>query len=142
MSITRCVGLFAVVLSLASGCSTPESPVDDVENGQSTGAVEADNTEKDGSHEERPHWSYTGDTGPDHWADLNAAWTVARDGEEQSPINIAGANAESLPPIDFNYQSSRVNIVNNGHTIQVNYDQGSFITVDAETYQLVPFSAG
>jgi carbonic anhydrase len=38
-----------------------------------------------------------------------------------------------------NYQPSAVNILNNGHTIQVNYDTGSSIEVDGDTYNLLQF---
>ncbi|MBI5345479.1 MAG: carbonic anhydrase family protein, partial [Deltaproteobacteria bacterium] len=44
-----------------------------------------------------------------------------------------------LPDIAFSYKKSTLNIVNNGHTIQVNYDKGSSIKVDGMDYELVQF---
>ncbi|MED4161147.1 carbonic anhydrase, partial [Halalkalibacterium halodurans] len=38
-----------------------------------------------GAHE--VHWSYTGDTGPEHWAELDSEYGACAQGEEQSPIN-------------------------------------------------------
>jgi carbonic anhydrase len=39
----------------------------------------------------------------------------------------------------FHYQPSKVNIINNGHTIQVNYDPGSYIEIDGVRYDLQQF---
>jgi carbonic anhydrase len=41
--------------------------------------------------------------------------------------------------LSVSYRPSAVNIFNNGHTVQVNYDQGSSIVVDGTTYNLVQF---
>jgi carbonic anhydrase len=86
-----------------------------------------------------PDWSYGGETGPDRWADLCADWSIARKGKEQSPIDISGARMENLPPIEFNYRSSSINIINTGHTIQVNCDAGSSVEIEGETFNLVQF---
>ncbi|MCP4363297.1 MAG: carbonic anhydrase family protein [Chloroflexi bacterium] len=47
----------------------------------------------------------------------------------------------SVNPADivFNYQPSALNILNNGHTIQANYDEGSSIEVDGKPYNLLQF---
>jgi carbonic anhydrase len=81
------------------------------------------------------HWSYEGATGPDHWVEINAACG----GSRQSPIDVTGASPSDLVDIVFNYGESAVNIFNNGHTIQVNYDQGSTIVVDGTTLDLWQF---
>src|SRR5204862_6381176 len=39
----------------------------------------------------------------------------------------------------FKYRPTHINIVNNGHTIQVNYDPGSSIELDGVTYNLIQF---
>ena len=44
-----------------------------------------------------------------------------------------------LSDIKFHYSSGKGQIVNNGHTIQVNYPKGSSIEVDGRYYQLVQF---
>jgi carbonic anhydrase len=76
-----------------------------------------------------PHWSYGGIDGPDHWSELDKTFSTCQLGRHQSPIDIRGAKAADLPPIQFAYQRAPLHIVNNGHTIQVNYAPGSFITV-------------
>jgi len=137
MSISKFFTTLAIVLALASGCSKPDAN-ENAKTG-SPGAANGSRTEEKDSHGEALHWSYAGETGPEHWADLDSEWVIAREGREQSPINIAKPIEEDLPPIEFNYHPSRVNIINNGHTIQVNYDAGSSVKVDGETYQLQQF---
>lgn len=85
------------------------------------------------------HWEYTGEEGPDHWGELDPNYAACRTGLAQSPIDISGALAGDLTPIAFSYQASALNIFNNGHTIQVNYDAGSSILYNEDTYQLLQF---
>src|SRR4051794_36645481 len=86
-----------------------------------------------------PHWGYDGDTGPDHWADLDKAFSACHLGHHQSPIDIRATKQADLPPIQFAYRPTPLHIVNNGHAIQVNYAPGSFITVGDTRYQLAQF---
>jgi carbonic anhydrase len=50
-------------------------------------------------------------------------------GHHQSPIDIRHAEKADLPPIQFDYSTTLLRIVDNGHTVMVNYAPGSFITV-------------
>lgn len=85
------------------------------------------------------HWGYEGEAGPTHWADLNPEYKECKLGKEQSPVNIDKAEKSGLAAIHFNYQPSRLAVVNNGHTIQNNYAAGSTISVDGKTYELAQF---
>lgn len=85
------------------------------------------------------HWGYRGHEGPGHWAELSRDNAACGLGKEQSPINISGAQPADLPAIAFDYKPSALKIVNNGHTVQVNYDAGSHIAVGNERFQLVQF---
>jgi carbonic anhydrase len=85
------------------------------------------------------HWTYEGEEGPEHWGDISADYAACGSGKEQSPIDLAGFGEEDLANITFNYQPSKVNILNNGHTIQVNYDEGSSIDLDGTSYKLAQF---
>jgi carbonic anhydrase len=89
--------------------------------------------------QEGVHWSYEGDTGPDHWGNLSPDFAACATGAEQSPIDIPANAALNPADIAFNYQPSAVNIFNNGHTIQVNYDQGSSIALNGVRYDLLQF---
>jgi carbonic anhydrase len=60
-------------------------------------------------------------------------------GHQQSPIDIRNPRKEALPTIQFHYQPSTLRIIDNGHTIQVNYDPGSFMLVGKNKYALRQF---
>ena len=91
--------------------------------------------------EESAHWSYQGKTGPLHWGEMEHEFAICATGPYQSPINIKTASAKKadLEPITFDYKPSALKIINNGHSIQINYDAGSSITVGPKRYQLVQF---
>jgi carbonic anhydrase len=85
------------------------------------------------------HWSYEGKTGPQHWGDLEGEYAVCKTGMRQSPIDISNVKQTNLPALDFRYHAAPLTIVNNGHTIQIDYPPGSFLTVEGKKYQLVQF---
>ncbi len=85
------------------------------------------------------HWSYSGDTGPTHWGDLNPGYILCSTGKAQSPIDITQSEKAKLPEIQFHYQDVQLSVINNGHTIQVNYPAGSYIVVGDKRYELVQF---
>jgi carbonic anhydrase len=85
------------------------------------------------------HWSYSGEDGPSHWDKVNRDFALCAAGTRQSPVDIAEPSPQDLPDIVFKYQPSRVNILNNGHTIQVQYDPGSYIEVEGTRYDLAQF---
>ena len=60
-------------------------------------------------------------------------------GHAQSPINIANAKKADLPVLRFNYNVVPLSIVDNGHTIMVNYAPGSTLVVGDKTYTLKQF---
>lgn len=84
-------------------------------------------------------WSYSGDKGPEHWGALSPEFALCADGTAQSPINIRNASEVDLVDIAFQYGQSAKNIFNNGHTIQVNVDEGSHIVYNEITYNLLQF---
>ena len=84
-------------------------------------------------------WSYEGEHGPAHWGGLKADYAACGTGKNQSPIDITSAVKADLPPIQFFYKTAELRIINNGHSIQVNYPEGSSITVGGKSYQLVQF---
>ncbi len=86
-----------------------------------------------------PHWSYSGADGPDHWGDLEPDYAECKSGHRESPIDIVGAQPAELAPIHFDYKLSPLSIINNGHTIQINYESGSSITINGTALPLVQF---
>lgn len=87
----------------------------------------------------KKHWGYEGVEGPEHWGELSKEYKACSEGKKQSPINITGAKGADLKNIKFEYKPSRINILNNGHTVQVDYDKGSSITVDGQEFKLLQF---
>jgi carbonic anhydrase len=85
------------------------------------------------------HWSYEGDTGPEHWGKLKPEWAACEGGRRQSPIDIRDGIGVDLPPVTFDYRFTRFNVVDNGHTVQVNVGEGSSITVSGRRYELKQF---
>src|SRR5262249_15257911 len=85
------------------------------------------------------HWSYTGATGPAKWGTLDKNFALCKSGTVQSPINIPDADVRKgdLPSLLFNYKPSPLRMIDNDHTIQVNYAPGSFVTVSGKQYELV-----
>ena len=87
------------------------------------------------------HWSYGGSTGPSTWGGLESDYASCARGKAQSPIDIQDSlvRAADLPSIVFDYKPSELRIIDNGHTIQVNTEPGSFISVANHRYELVQF---
>lgn len=84
-------------------------------------------------------WGYEGSTGPAHWGDLSKEFRLCKEGKSQSPVNIVNPVKERLPKIEFHYKSTPLSIINNGHTIKVNYTQGSYIIYNGRRYDLLQF---
>lgn len=85
------------------------------------------------------HWGYSGESGPDNWAKLSPDSIACAAGKNQSPINLTGFIKAALKPIVFNYKSNSAEILNNGHTVQVNALPGSSISVDGIQFELKQF---
>src|SRR5450756_2744807 len=83
------------------------------------------------------HWSYEGDTGPAKWGDLDAANKVCGIGSQQSPLDIGATIKSKRPALKINWARSADTIVNNGHTIQLNFAEGSTMTLGDVKYKLV-----
>ncbi len=84
-------------------------------------------------------WSYEGETGPENWGSLSEDYVLCCEGTNQSPIDINNVLVSDIDDIEFNYSSSVMNILNNGHTVQINYDSGSSIKIADKEYQLLQF---
>lgn len=86
-----------------------------------------------------PHWSYQGKGGSQHWGDMEPGFAECKLGKIQTPIDIRSAKKATLAPIGFGYTQSDAEVINNGHTIQVNLPAGGKVTLDGEEYQLLQF---
>jgi carbonic anhydrase len=103
-----------------------------------------------------PHWSYAQGEGPANWAELSPAYALCGEGHMQSPINLvenpetdlAHDGAPVSHRIAFEYRASPLRIVrqshiadvlNSGHTIQINPEGESVLELDGERFRLVQY---
>jgi carbonic anhydrase len=84
------------------------------------------------------HWGYSGAEGPENWAQLSPEYGACT-GKNQSPIDLTGFIEADLAPIQFSYRTGASEILNNGHTVQVNYAPGSKIDVGGHEFELKQF---
>ncbi len=91
------------------------------------------------SHDESAHWGYSGESGPAHWADLDPSFSVCGTGTVQSPINITNASTADLANPVLHYEATPIHVINNGHTIEQEYEEGSYMTLDGKRFDLLQF---
>lgn len=98
--------------------------------------------------EDRPHWGYGAADGPTKWASLHPDYRLCAEGKQQSPIDLSAAVEGTLEPLAFDYLPAQlriarhehvVDVLNNGHTIQVNYDEGSSVEHGGVRYELAQY---
>lgn len=87
------------------------------------------------------NWSYVGHAGPEHWGQLDKRFAICNLGKEQSPIDISTKNIEKkkIDPIKTLYQASVGELVNTGHTIQLNLTDAGHITLPSGEYKFMQF---
>ncbi len=107
---------------------------------QNTKNKAAHNNNNNNTVHTEKHWSYKGETGPSHWKEIEINSNC--DGKYQSPINIVNYKVDkTLAPLNISYSDSTHihDVVNNGHTIQYNFDVGDHITIHNKKYELKQF---
>ncbi len=83
-----------------------------------------------------PSWSYSGVKGPANWGLLAPEFFTCATGKNQSPINIDNSYRAIVDRLDFHYQPGGKEIVNNGHSIQINFNPGSSLVLGEHAYEL------
>lgn len=108
---------------------------------QSAGTECGARTAEQGAHENEPHWTYEGEAGPEHWAELSPKFDKCGAGTRQTPIDLASSEVVpmGLEDVEFQYGTAEATVFNNGHTIQVNVPEGNGIVLDGVSYGLVQF---
>lgn len=87
----------------------------------------------------KTHWAYSGHQGPEHWGELDKSYAICGTGKNQSPINLTNMVEGKLPVLTVDYKAGGAEVLNNGHTIQVNYASGSTMTVGDRSFELKQF---
>lgn len=83
------------------------------------------------------HWSYGGDTGPDHWSELAPEYSACKAGHMQSPVDLGIAAEVGHFAVGIAYRPGPLTILNNGHTVQVNFPEGSTMASGISRYKLL-----
>ena len=86
---------------------------------------------------EGAHWGYEGAAGPAKWGDLDAVNKVCSIGSQQSPIDIGPTVKSQLPALKLAWGKTADTILNNGHTIQLNFAEGSTLKLGDTAYKLL-----
>lgn len=92
-----------------------------------------------GATEHSQHWGYEGQESPEHWGKLSPDFALCETGKNQSPVNIQGAlkTHHSKPVLVF--EQGKQQIINNGHTIQINVSEGNTLRLDDDIFALQQF---
>ncbi len=87
------------------------------------------------------HWTYTGETGPEHWSEIEP--TSECMGQSQSPVNIIRTATSPVVseawPLELHYPKSTLlrTVTNDGHSIKYDFEQGDEIAFRGNRYGLV-----
>ena len=93
-------------------------------------------------------WGYQGATGPSNWAALDQANVLCAEGGEQSPVDLVATTSTEenplrrsigQPMLDFTERAHVLDLIDNGHTIQVTSDASLSMWLDGIRYGLVQF---
>lgn len=85
-------------------------------------------------------WGYGEENGPGEWCNLG--FNLCCDGTAQSPVNITTKSLKHtrLPKLDFDYESTELEVEHNGHTIEAIVPAGeAALTIGATVYNLLQF---
>lgn len=96
-----------------------------------------------------PHWGYGAEDGPAKWAALSADWSVCDSGRTQSPIDLVEKEPGRAGPgltLDYRPTSLKIarngyvaDVLNNGHTIQIDVQEDSELRTAGRRYQLLQY---
>ena len=94
------------------------------------------------------HWGYEGAEGPGHWAELSTDFAACASGREQSPIDLTNASEVTGVQfervigeliVDFDRRSEILDLIDNGHTIQVTPDAEVGLDIEGVHFGLAQF---
>jgi carbonic anhydrase len=140
----------AVVLPFAVGCSNAPREKAPGETAQATPAAALEVTSKPAAAPATgdPAWHYEGEAGPATWGTLSPKFAACGEGKAQSPIDIPSAATGSAPALRLQFPAAALRIahhehvadgINNGHTIQINYDGADTLTIGDQSYALAQY---
>ena len=132
-TMTLAGGLAVAFLIAATQACEPgeQDPADD------EGQMDADHAEQAGDGQ--IHWAYEGATGTDRWGELDPSFEVCASGMRQSPVDLTGAVPSEGNGLDVQWQPAEGQVVDNGHTIQVDMPDAGGIVLEGRSFSLLQF---
>ncbi len=138
---------FAASLAVAAACGGPAPSQEPAATAPPAAPAVSTNPAAPAAGD--PVWHYEGAEGPERWATLSPKFAACGEGRAQSPIDIANtvAATEALA-LKTNLMPGALRIahhehmadgINNGHTIQINYQGGDTLTVGSDSYELAQY---
>ncbi|MDD2833534.1 MAG: carbonic anhydrase family protein [Methylotenera sp.] len=118
----------------SSVATAPPAPPPEIEKTADTAAATEKKAEKEPPH--AAHWSYEDKAGPTEWGKLKPEFATCDVGKNQSPIDIDSTIDADLKPLKMLQKFPAKDIVNNGHTIQVNFKDGNNLILDNMVFKL------
>ncbi|WAT18696.1 carbonic anhydrase family protein [Aurantiacibacter sp. MUD11] len=84
-------------------------------------------------------WTYEGETGADRWGHLHTDFEMCERGIMQSPIDLGAGNVNATGEVEVmvHWNAGPLTILNNGHTVQANFAEGSHLMSGGKTFNLV-----
>lgn len=136
--MNRIISLSAIaVLTIAISCNDGKSSKEDA----ATSPEEKTEVKMEEKKEVAKHWSYDGESSPEHWAEIEKESSCG--GSHQSPIDIVTADALVKPSglkfTDIHYDATTIihDVTNNGHSIQYNFDdKENYVDFEGTRYDL------
>lgn len=126
--------LASLLIFGACAAPGPAQPAAESEAAAETSAPEAE------AEAEAIHWGYEGEGSPENWGSLDPDYIACGEGMAQSPVDVPADAPVNPDDVGYAYAETAVNIVNNGHAIQVNVDEGSSTAeIDGTAYMLQQF---
>lgn len=87
-----------------------------------------------------PKWDYKGKNSPENWGKISQEFATCATGKMQSPINISDSiESANHHKITFFYKATPKAEVNDGRTIEVQYNKGAYVDIDGHKYDLTQF---
>lgn len=91
---------------------------------------------------------YEGETGPQYWSRLTWDYAICEQGVHQSPIDLADANEIQVAQMervlgavgmDVERRAEAMEVLDNGHTVQITSDAELGVSIDGRVYGLLQF---
>ncbi|MEQ4869451.1 carbonic anhydrase family protein, partial [Escherichia coli] len=85
------------------------------------------------------HWGYDVSEGPAIWGKLSPEYSLCETGRNQSPVNIREAMEAHTGQLQMSWAPVKQEIINNGHTVQINTTKGDTLFLDKHEFTLMQF---